>query len=164
MEEDSKVLIILGKPFIRTADIVIRVKQKQLNLGVGSEQMIFQISSAMEHSYSNVDTCFSIDEIFEEDFEALLDEGSEILHSIKGTILEEKLFTEFDEFMTMTAKEEIESDEEEPKFKKTTFNIDYKLKTSREEPPSDLELKQLPEHLEYVLLEEPYFLLVIISS
>ncbi|GJU57061.1 hypothetical protein Tco_1234827 [Tanacetum coccineum] len=42
-----------------------------------------------------------IDEILEEDFDALLDEGSKILHSIEGTILEEKLFAEFDEFMAM---------------------------------------------------------------
>ncbi|GKD00249.1 reverse transcriptase domain-containing protein [Tanacetum coccineum] len=34
MEEDSKVTIILGRPFLHTADAVIRVKQKQLNLGV----------------------------------------------------------------------------------------------------------------------------------
>ncbi|GJU39433.1 hypothetical protein Tco_1192390 [Tanacetum coccineum] len=43
----------------------------------------------------NDDTCFSIDvidEILEEDFDALLDEGSEILHFIEGTILEEKHF------------------------------------------------------------------------
>ncbi|GJR98133.1 reverse transcriptase domain-containing protein [Tanacetum coccineum] len=81
--------------------IVIRVKQKQLNLGVGTEQMIFNIDSAMKHSYSNDDTCFSIDvinEILEEDFDALLDEGSKILHSIEGTILEEEIFSEFDEF------------------------------------------------------------------
>nr|GEX51033.1 reverse transcriptase domain-containing protein [Tanacetum cinerariifolium] len=40
-----------------------------------------------------------IDEILEEDFDALLDEGSKILYSIEGTILEEKLFAEFNEFM-----------------------------------------------------------------
>ncbi|GJT97769.1 reverse transcriptase domain-containing protein [Tanacetum coccineum] len=77
MEEDSKVPLILGRPFLHTADAVIRVKQKQLNLGVGTERMIFNIDSAMKHSYSNDDTCFSIDvidEILEEDFDALLDE------------------------------------------------------------------------------------------
>ncbi|GKA99469.1 retrovirus-related pol polyprotein from transposon TNT 1-94 [Tanacetum coccineum] len=59
-----------------------------------------------------------IDEILEEDFDALLDEGSEILHSIEGTILKEKLFAEFDEFMGMTADEnyESESDTDEPPF------------------------------------------------
>ncbi|GJX68288.1 hypothetical protein Tco_0304015 [Tanacetum coccineum] len=35
--EDSKVPLILRRPFLYTADAVIRVKQKQLNLGVGTE-------------------------------------------------------------------------------------------------------------------------------
>ncbi|GJU86137.1 reverse transcriptase domain-containing protein, partial [Tanacetum coccineum] len=169
MEEDSKVPLILGRPFIHTADTVIRVKQKQLNLGVGTERMIFHIDCAMKHSYSNDDTCFSIhviDEILEEDFDALLDESSKILHSIEGTILEEKLFAEFDEFMAMTTDEnsESESDTKEPPFEKITFNTDYKIKTSLEEPPTDLELKPLPDNLEYVFLEEPSFLSSIISS
>ncbi|GJT92423.1 reverse transcriptase domain-containing protein [Tanacetum coccineum] len=84
MEEDNKVPLILGRPFLHTADAVIR------------------------HSYSNDDTCFSIDvidEILEEDFDALLDKGSKILHSIEGTILEEEIFSEFDKFIAMTADE-----------------------------------------------------------
>nr|GEX37952.1 reverse transcriptase domain-containing protein [Tanacetum cinerariifolium] len=77
MEEDSKVPLILGRPFLHTGDAVIRVKQKQLNLGVGTERMIFNIDSTMKYSYSNEDTCFSIDvidEILEEDFDAVLDD------------------------------------------------------------------------------------------
>ncbi|GJZ12815.1 reverse transcriptase domain-containing protein [Tanacetum coccineum] len=65
MEEDSKVPLILGQPFLHTADVVIRVKQNQLNLGVGTERMIFNIDSAIKHSYLNNDTCFSIDVIDE---------------------------------------------------------------------------------------------------
>nr|GFB75977.1 reverse transcriptase domain-containing protein [Tanacetum cinerariifolium] len=38
VKEDSKVPLILGRPFLHTADAVIRVKQKQLNLGVGTER------------------------------------------------------------------------------------------------------------------------------
>ncbi|GKC71324.1 hypothetical protein Tco_1117207, partial [Tanacetum coccineum] len=83
-----------------------------------------------------------IDGILEEDFDAL-DEGSKILHSIEGTILEEKIFAEFDEFMAMTTDENSESefDIDEPPFEKITFNTNYKIKASLEEPPSDLELK-----------------------
>ncbi|GJX48549.1 putative reverse transcriptase domain-containing protein [Tanacetum coccineum] len=90
-----------------------------------------------------------IDEILEEDFDALLDKGSEILHSIWGTILKEKLVAEFDEFMAMDIEEtsKSQSETEEPPFEKITFNTDYKIKTSLEEPPSDLELKPLPDHL-----------------
>ncbi|GKE39304.1 hypothetical protein Tco_1462709 [Tanacetum coccineum] len=150
-------------------EVVIRVKQKQLYLGVGTEQMIFNINSAMKHSYSNDDTCFSIDvidEILEEDFDALLNEGSKILHSIEGSLLEEEIFAEFDEFIAMTTDEnsDSESDTEEPPFKNITNNTDYKIKTSLEEPLTDLELQPLPDNLEYVFLEEPSFLPVIISS
>ncbi|GJZ37539.1 reverse transcriptase domain-containing protein [Tanacetum coccineum] len=38
------------------------------------------------------------------------------------------------------------------------------MKTYLEEPPTDLEIKPLPDNLEYVFLEEPSFLPVIISS
>ncbi|GJT21154.1 hypothetical protein Tco_0891091 [Tanacetum coccineum] len=108
MEKDSKVPLILGRPFLHTAEAVIRVKQKQLNLGVGTERMTFFIDYAMKHSYYNDDACFSIDvidEILEEDFDALLDEGSSILYSINGTLLEDKIFAKFDEFMAMTIEE-----------------------------------------------------------
>nr|GEU51411.1 reverse transcriptase domain-containing protein [Tanacetum cinerariifolium] len=169
MKEDSKVSLILGRHFLYTGNAVIRVKQKQLNLGVGTEQTIFHIDSAMKHSYSNDDTCFSIDvieEILEEYFDALLDKGSEILHLIEGTILKGKLFVEFDELMAMTVDENFEfaSNTKEAPCERITFNIDYKIKTSLKEPPTDLELKPLPDNLEYVFLEESSFLLVIISS
>ncbi|GKB94726.1 reverse transcriptase domain-containing protein [Tanacetum coccineum] len=103
MKEDGKVPLILRRPFLHTDDAVIRVKQKQLNLGVGTERMIFNIDSAIKHSYSNDDTCFSIYEILEEDFDDLLDEGSKILHSIEGTVLEEEIFSKFDKFIAMEA-------------------------------------------------------------
>nr|GFA10184.1 reverse transcriptase domain-containing protein [Tanacetum cinerariifolium] len=162
MKEDSKVPLILERPFLHTTDAVIRVKQKQLNHGVGTERMIFNIDSTMKHSYSNNDTCFSIDvidEIFEEDFDALSDEGSKIVHSIEGTLLEEEIFAEFDEFMVMTVDKnyDSESDTEEPTFEKITINTNYEIKTSLEEPPTDLELKPLPNNLEYVFLEETLF-------
>ncbi|GKA83051.1 hypothetical protein Tco_0789799, partial [Tanacetum coccineum] len=142
---------------------------RQLNLGVRTERMIFNIDSAMKHYYSINDTCFSIDvidEILDEYFDALLDEGSKILHSIEGTLLEEEIFAEFDEFMAMTADEnsDSESDIADPPFEKITINTNYKIKTSLEEPPTDLELKPLPDNLEYVFLEEPFFLPVIILS
>ncbi|GKC87304.1 reverse transcriptase domain-containing protein [Tanacetum coccineum] len=53
---------------------------------------------------------------------------------------------------------ESESDTEEPPFEKITINTNYKIKTSLEEPPTDLELKPLPDNLKYVFLEEPSFL------
>ncbi|GJS02508.1 reverse transcriptase domain-containing protein [Tanacetum coccineum] len=108
MKEDSKVLLILGRPFLHTADAIIHVKQKQLNRGVGSKRMVFSIDYALKHAYLNDDKCFSIDvidEILEEDFDALLDGGGKILYSIEGTPLEDKIFVEFDEFIAMNEME-----------------------------------------------------------
>nr|GEY68054.1 hypothetical protein [Tanacetum cinerariifolium]GEY68556.1 hypothetical protein [Tanacetum cinerariifolium] len=82
------------------------------------------------------------------------------------TLLKEETFSEFDEYMAMTADENFnsESDTIELPFEKIIINADYKIKTSLEEPHMDLELKPLPDNLEYVFLEEPSFILVIISS
>ncbi|GJW47106.1 reverse transcriptase domain-containing protein [Tanacetum coccineum] len=95
--------------------------------------MIFN-DYAIKHSYSNDDTCFNIDvidEILEEDYD-LLDEGSRILYSIKGTVLGEEIFAEFDEFMAMTADEnsESESDTEEPPYFQIPIDPMYKEKTT----------------------------------
>nr|GEW56298.1 reverse transcriptase domain-containing protein [Tanacetum cinerariifolium] len=111
MEEVIKVPLILGRLFLHIVNAVIRVKQKQLNLGVGSKRMVFSIDFAMKHSYSIDDTCFStdvIDEILEEYLDALLDEGSKILYSIEGTLLEDKIFAEFDEFICINIEENTE--------------------------------------------------------
>ncbi|GKE16598.1 reverse transcriptase domain-containing protein [Tanacetum coccineum] len=129
MEEDSKVPLILGRSLLHIVDAVIHVKQKQLNLGVGSERMIFSTDYAMIHSYSNDDTCSSIDvidEIVEEDFGALLDEVSKILYSIDETPLEDKIFAELDEFIAMNIKENNEPEicENEIPFEKITFDTD----------------------------------------
>ncbi|GJR16278.1 hypothetical protein Tco_0798930 [Tanacetum coccineum] len=160
----ENMLVEVGK-FTFPADLFILEMEED----IGTERMIFNIDSAMKHSYSNDDTYFSIDvidEILEEDFNALLKEGSKILHSIEGTLLEEEIFAKFDEFIAMTTDEnsDSESKTEDPPFEKITINTYYKIKISLEEPPTDLELKPLLDNLEYVFLEEPFFLLVIISS
>ncbi|GJY99990.1 reverse transcriptase domain-containing protein [Tanacetum coccineum] len=154
MEEDSKIPLILGRPFLHTAD-AIQVKQKQLNLGVGTKRMIFNIDSAMKHSYSSNHTSLQYRY-----------EGSKIIHSIERTLFEEEIFSEFNEFIAIAEDKNSESefDTEEQPFKKITINTDYKIKTSLKDPPTDLELKPLPDNLEYVFLEEPSFLPVIISS
>nr|GEV01012.1 retrovirus-related Pol polyprotein from transposon 17.6 [Tanacetum cinerariifolium] len=124
-------------PTIKYKDIIFQdfrySDTKQLNLGVGTERMIFNINYAMKHSYSDNDACFNndvIDEILEEDFDALLDEGSKILHSIERALLEEEIFAKFVEFMAMTADENSasESDNEKPPFEKITINTNYKSK------------------------------------
>ncbi|GJZ24967.1 hypothetical protein Tco_0562426, partial [Tanacetum coccineum] len=139
------------------------VKDTFMDLKTQLETVAKNHQALIQNLETNIDV---IDEILEEDFDSLLDKGSKILYSIEGTILEEEIFSEFDKFIAMAANEnyDSESDEEELKFEKITINTNYKIKTSLEEPPTDLELKSLPDNLEYVFLEEPSFLPVILSS
>ncbi|GJX76412.1 hypothetical protein Tco_0323223 [Tanacetum coccineum] len=58
MEEDDRVPLILGRPFLHTADAIIRVKIKELNLGIREDRATFHIDKAMHHSHVNDDTCF----------------------------------------------------------------------------------------------------------
>nr|GEU44117.1 reverse transcriptase domain-containing protein [Tanacetum cinerariifolium] len=159
----ENILIEVGK-FTFPIDFVILEMEED-----SKKQMTFSIDSVMKHSYSNDDTYFSIDvidEILEEDFDALLDEGRKNLYSIEGTPLEDIIFAEFDEFIAMNIEENIESksNEKEITFEKITFDTNYKIKKSLDEPPTNLKLKPLLDHLEYAFLEEPCFLPVIISS
>ncbi|GKE44866.1 reverse transcriptase domain-containing protein [Tanacetum coccineum] len=65
MEEDDKVPLILGRPFLHTTDAIIRVKNKEINLGVGDDKITFLIDKPMQHSHFNDGTCFCMDVIDE---------------------------------------------------------------------------------------------------
>ncbi|GJR40157.1 hypothetical protein Tco_1215841 [Tanacetum coccineum] len=86
--------------------------------------------------------------ILEDDFDALLDEGSKILHSIEGTLLEEEIFAEFDEFMAMTADENSVSELTcEIHIRKYHHYSDYNATLSKNSL-RDLKLKPFPDNLE----------------
>ncbi|GJT26180.1 reverse transcriptase domain-containing protein [Tanacetum coccineum] len=120
IEEDNKVPLILGRCFLHTVDAIIRVKSKELNLRVEDNRITFLIDKAMQHSHSNDDTCFRIDvidEVTEEELDALLNDSEPFLKISKQ---EEKVNDNF---------EELPLDEQ------------LRIKTSVQEPPTDLEMK-----------------------
>ncbi|GKE06847.1 reverse transcriptase domain-containing protein [Tanacetum coccineum] len=56
--EDCKVPLILGRPFLHTADAIIHVKGKELNLGVWNERITFMINESNVAKVS-CDNCLS---------------------------------------------------------------------------------------------------------
>ncbi|GJX10421.1 reverse transcriptase domain-containing protein [Tanacetum coccineum] len=142
---------------LKPTKMSVRLADRSFQYPVGiAENMLFEVGKF------TFPADLVIFEMEEDNFDALLYEESKILHSIEGTLLEEEIFAEFDEFIAMTTDEnsDSESKTEDPPFEKITINTDYKIKTSLEEPPMDLELKPLPDNLEYVFLEEPFFFLL----
>nr|GEW73009.1 reverse transcriptase domain-containing protein [Tanacetum cinerariifolium] len=84
IEEDDRVPLILERPFLHTADDVLRVKNKELNLGNGEDRATFHIDKAMQHSHMNDNTCFRmdvIDEITEDELDDLLNDYKPFLNT-----------------------------------------------------------------------------------
>ncbi|GKA38439.1 reverse transcriptase domain-containing protein [Tanacetum coccineum] len=162
MEEDDRVPLILGRPFLHTADAIIRVKNKELNLGSGEDRATFHIDKAMHHSHVNENTCFRmevIDEIPKDELDALLDDSKPFLNTSKK-ISEITLDKEFNEFMS----ENVQEDEIKDDFEELPPEDELRIKKSIQDPPTDLEMKPLPKHLEYAFLEENSLLPVVISA
>ncbi|GKB37674.1 reverse transcriptase domain-containing protein [Tanacetum coccineum] len=160
MEEDDRVPLILGRPFLHTADAIIRVKNKELNLRIEEDRATFHIDKSMQHSHVNDDTCFSmnvIDEITDDKLDDLLDDSKPFLNTSKK-ISETPLDKEFDEFMLGNVQE----DEVKDDFEELPPKDELRIMTSIQDPPTDLELKPLPKHLKYAFLEENSLLLVVI--
>ncbi|WVZ07308.1 hypothetical protein V8G54_020654, partial [Vigna mungo] len=57
MEEDAKVPIILGRPFLATGRALIDVEQGELMLRVADEKVTFSINEAVKHKLDKED-CF----------------------------------------------------------------------------------------------------------
>ncbi|XP_071699140.1 uncharacterized protein [Rutidosis leptorrhynchoides] len=64
MKEDLQVPIILGRPFLTTADTIILVQRNQLKIGVGDERVTINILEAMKQpSNTDDDECYALDHI-----------------------------------------------------------------------------------------------------
>ncbi|GJU69890.1 hypothetical protein Tco_1256149 [Tanacetum coccineum] len=138
MEEDDRVPLILGRPFLHTADAIIR------------------------NSHVNDDTCFRmdvIDEITEDELDDLLDDSKPFLNTLEK-ISETPLDKEFDEFMSGNVQEDKVKDD----FEELPPKDKLRIRASIQDPPTDLEMKPVPKHLEHAFREENSLLLVVISA
>ncbi|GJU77940.1 hypothetical protein Tco_1275010 [Tanacetum coccineum] len=92
----------------------------------------------MQHSHSTDDTCFYmdvIDEVTKEELDALLNNSEPFM------------------------KEEINDN-----FEELPLEEKLRIKTSFQDPPTDLKLKPLPKHLRYAFLDKDSLLLIVISA
>ena len=61
MVEDKHVPLILGRPFLNTANAIAHVSKKQLDLGIANDRVTFSIDKAMRHTATSDDTCYFLD-------------------------------------------------------------------------------------------------------
>ncbi|GJS25683.1 hypothetical protein Tco_0454315 [Tanacetum coccineum] len=63
MREDSRILIILGRPGLATTRAMIYVFNKKIPLRVGSEEVIFDVDKSMKRPRTEDDECYGIDDL-----------------------------------------------------------------------------------------------------
>ncbi|GJU88715.1 ribonuclease H-like domain-containing protein [Tanacetum coccineum] len=63
MPEDSRVPIILGRPFLATTRAMIDVFNKKITLRVGDDEVIFDIDQSIKRPSTKDDKCYGIDDL-----------------------------------------------------------------------------------------------------
>ncbi|GKC94094.1 DNA-directed DNA polymerase, partial [Tanacetum coccineum] len=63
MPEDSRVPIILGRPFLATARAMIDVFNKKITLRVGDDEVIFDVDQSIKRPPTEDDECYRIDDL-----------------------------------------------------------------------------------------------------
>lgn len=134
MEEDARIPIILGRPFLATAGAMIDVKHGKLSLQVGDEKIEFSLPHAMTSPASS-DSCCRVDVL-----EKTLNQEGTALHSVEDP-LEAALIDCY-------ATDHPSGEREEP------FS----------QGSSQTELKPLPSHLRYEFLDLDHKFPVVVSS
>ncbi|GJY85882.1 reverse transcriptase domain-containing protein [Tanacetum coccineum] len=61
--EDSRVTIILGRPFLATAQAMINVFNKKITLRVGDEEVVFDVDQSIRRPTTEDDECYGIDDL-----------------------------------------------------------------------------------------------------
>ncbi|GKB24708.1 putative reverse transcriptase domain-containing protein [Tanacetum coccineum] len=138
MEEDHRIPIILGRPFLATSHAMIDVYNKKISFKVGDEIITFDFEKSMRFPMSDEDTCHSADII---DL-SVVDSIKEILPQNHDNSIEPIL-------------DHLPEDRNNPDIF-TANSIDEEIPTPK--------LKELPSHLEYAFLDNNRELPIIISS
>ncbi|GJZ51719.1 reverse transcriptase domain-containing protein [Tanacetum coccineum] len=181
-EADPRVPLIFGRSFLKTGRTLIEVYEGEITLRVDNEAVTFNLDQTMKYSSTNdksVNRIDIIDEICEEYVPELLGFPSDDFSSGNPTSTSEPFTSEFtleeidaflyDKSISLESDHDDCNPEEDIDVLEKFLNDDLKqsevteAKSSIVEPP-ELELKDLPSHLEYAFLEENDKLPVIIAK
>ncbi|GJV65006.1 reverse transcriptase domain-containing protein [Tanacetum coccineum] len=163
---DHRVPLILGRPFLRTGRALIDVYGEESTLRVDVEAITFKVGQTSSFSYNNAESINRIDVIdvaCEDDF--LLEETDAFLAIEDDLISPEIDDSYYDSEGDIRLLEEfLNDDPSSPLPPKELKFVEPKTEKSSIDEPPELELKDLPSHLEYAFLEGADKLPVIIAK
>ncbi|GJT51704.1 putative nucleotidyltransferase, ribonuclease H [Tanacetum coccineum] len=141
MREDSRIPIILGRPFLAIARAMIDVFNKKITLRVGDDEVTFDIDQSIKRLPAEDDKCYEIDDL------------DETIHLEAHELLGDD---QMDSFLANNLEKCIGSER--------AHNEDLYSTSANEINEKKQELKELPPHLEYAYLKGDESCPVIISS
>ena len=155
MEEDSKVPLILGRPFLKTAGAVSDVKDGCLTLNVGDEKVTFTFSKILRMPMIDEVHCIDTLEKDLEEYRAMVKVKDPLEAIITGGLVEESEETKgYKLLLDHTPTKEV------GKFE----SLKVVEKEESTTPPPQVELKPLPPSLKYAFLDENENYPVIVNS
>ena len=148
IEEDAEVPLILGRPFMKTAKVIIDVDKGKLKVCVQDEEVSFNVFEAMKYSNDQKE-CFRVDVIDDICFETQK-------NCLTVEPLMEVIMDSIEDIEEGERKEIQDCVEELDKAKEILYDASQKQDLIKEEisQPQKIELKQLPTYLKYVFLAE----------
>ncbi|XP_021760257.1 uncharacterized protein LOC110725097 [Chenopodium quinoa] len=155
MEEDSRVPLILGRPFLNTAGVVIDMKEGRLTLNVGDEKISFSFSQTLKKPL--IDEVHRIDTLEKdlEEFRERLYERDPLQATLTGSLVEEGEEAKgYDLLLNQPLAHKV--------IKFEVLNVE--AKEERTTPPPKVELKPLPPLLKYAFLDDSENYPVIVNA
>ncbi|GKE66903.1 hypothetical protein Tco_1521064 [Tanacetum coccineum] len=160
MPEDSRVPIILGRPFLATARAMIDVFNKKITLRVGDDKVVFDIDQSIKRPTTEDDECYGIDDLDE----TINKEAQELLTNEEPHYYEKNGSDLGNSIRCINSV-----NTPYPVTQGTTNGDDDKcehlyLASANEIDEKKPELKNFPQHLEYAYLHRDKSFPIIISS
>ncbi|GJV20497.1 reverse transcriptase domain-containing protein [Tanacetum coccineum] len=175
---DPRVPLILGRPFLRMARALIDVYGEELTLRVDDEAITFKVGQTSRYSYNDVVSINQIDVIdvaceeYAQEVLGFSDSSTSdfILEEIEACLTNDSIppgidDDDFDPEGDLLLLEKLLNDDPSSPLPLKELHVEeLKIVKSSIDDPPELELKDLPSHLEYAFLEGTDKLPIIIAK
>nr|GEW10180.1 hypothetical protein [Tanacetum cinerariifolium] len=161
MREDSRIPIILGRPFLTTSRTMIDVFNKKITLRVGDDKVTFDIDQFIKRILAEDDECYKINDLDEtihlEAWELLEDDqmDSFLVSNLEKCIIQSNPESDNSEepVRRITQKDIAYLKIQETQGSKRAQNEHLYSTSANEIDKKKPKLKELPSHLEYAYLK-----------
>ncbi|XP_006584380.1 uncharacterized protein LOC114420627 [Glycine soja] len=156
IEEDTKIPLILGRPFMLTSNCVVDIGNDNLEMSVDDQKVTFNLFEAIKYTKEDM-RCFKAEEVDKEDVNTLQTTQTSLEKALINVV---DCLTSEEEKDLRACLEDLDREENIP-IGGTSFE---ELKSGSPFEKTKVEIKILPNHLKYVLLEENETKPMVISS